>query len=64
MIERWPATSPMVPRTPVDENTLDNGHAREVDDGLNIYRRFLASKCEESPRSSTSQLIAYFSTFL
>jgi hypothetical protein len=61
MIVRWPATSPMVPRNPVDEDTLDNRHTREVDDRLHVHRRLLAGEREQAPCPVTGKIVAYLS---
>jgi hypothetical protein len=48
---------------PIEENTLNNGHTREVDDGCNIDGGTLMGKRKEPPRSSTSELVPNFSAF-
>jgi len=51
------------PSDPIEEDPLNNGHTSKVDDRLHIYGWFLAGERQQPPRSTASELVAYFSTF-
>jgi hypothetical protein len=51
----------MVPRIPSREDTLNNGHARELDYGIDVDGRPLAGERKQAPCSVTGQVVAYLS---
>ncbi len=51
------------PSDPIDEDTLNDRNAGKFDDRLHVYRWFLAGEREDSPRSSTSELVPRATNF-
>jgi hypothetical protein len=51
------------PSDPIDKDTFDDRNSSKVNDGFNVDGGSLAGERNEPSRSTTGELVAYFSTF-
>lgn len=51
------------PSNPIDKDTFHDGHASEINDGLDINRWALTSKREEPPGSISSEFVTHVSIY-